>query len=1079
MKKFLSILALAALMLPAGANLIPEGYKVHIRIPKKDAQAVIQGKEIIAGTASSNGQVELNCHRIKGITPGKRFFLRVSFEVTAFEPKFRNESSARVTFWDKEGKVLPRKHYFTPNLKITGAENYDLLHSFKVPAGAQSCSLTFWLKGVKGAKVTSIILSEKFPVNNPDGNLLVNGGLENATMADFYFRNTNQPPERIAERSTAKVRDGRYALRTWCSNPLKTVEINFNSFPFTPGKQYRFSMEYFITSAAAKNRVAGRVTFFDAKGKVLRHMFPEWKNATGEWHKATLAFFPPAACTRITLTLWIIGKQEVFFDNFYYGIAEEKTLANKNANACLISDSAECTVWKEAPYLKIPYEKIPAALKKSNVVSLTAAANESEPCQIAVNAKKDLDNVCLKFSDLKGAKGTIPAKEITSRKVGYIFLKNPDNPAIKGWNADPIFPESSAKALKGKNQPFYVQVKVPAGTAPGVYSGTAKVMAGEKELASSPLPVHVYNFELPDIAHLKTYSYAQPGKDYVSIDKRPRAEIVENFHQLRKDHRMNGNQALTPVFPKFKVENGKLTITDWSGFDADIEKRSKIYKQINFPVPYLGMMGDNWGWFPRTKDRKKPRRSPFGNFNWLSPDGLKYAGQYAKLFTEHVKEKFPDLNFYAYIYDEPPARVHKDLKVILDSLHKAAPELKVFIPKEVLKEIGYTHTFCVPLSPGRYKPAIHAEHFRNGGDIWYYNWTVRISDHNYHLTRFFAWRIYAAGGNGGLLWNTVYFPAGVNPWTDLDKTHHTGTATIFYPPVTKGGKNIPSLRSELVKESIDDFDYMRILEQLIEARYPGKGKQRVLEIMREAMPSIPFGECDDPHKIYTVRARFAREIERFKALPAVIVSTPAPNTCIDTAPVEFQICAPAGTKITLNGSAVKEDAAPKGVKVPFILNKLGKNVVTIELESNGRKITHTRNFELKADPRLKELQTLLDKCEKSRINTAAPAAFLKKVNSGAPYTENERVLTGKYLESFKRQLVESAFKGKKTFTNDLEKFFYERAKTVFGYKQFERAEYYITLSAEAARAGISRSRSLLSPSRITLPLPSTTVSSAR
>jgi hypothetical protein len=537
------------------------------------------------------------------------------------------------------------------------------------------------------------------------------------------------------------------------------------------------------------------------------------------------------------------------------------------------------------------------------------------------------------------------------------------------------------------------------------------------------------------------------------ITLRGRAEIVENFHQLLKDHRMNGNQALTPGFPEFKVENGKLTVTDWSKFDADVEKRHKIYKQINFPVPYLGMMGDNWGWFPRDKRRNKPRQSPFGKFNWLSPEGLKYAGQYAKLFTEHVKEKFPGLNFYAYIYDEPPARVHKDLKVILDSLHKAAPELKIFIPKEVLKDIGYTHTFCVPLSPGRYKPAIHDRHFRSGGDIWYYNWTVRISDHNYHLTRFFAWRIYAAGGTGGLLWNTVYFPKGVNPWTDLDKTHLTGTATIFYPPCTRGGKNVPSLRSELVKESIDDFDYMRILEQLIDARYPGKGKQRVLEIMKEVMPSMPFGECSDPHLIYAVRARFAEEIERFKALPAVIVSTPAPNGSTETAPVEFEVCAPAGTKLFINGKAVKGSASPKGVKVPFLLSKLGKNLVTIELESQGRKITNPRVFELKADPGLKALAELLAKCEKNKINTASPAAFLKKISAGAPYTSKERAMTGKYLEEFKRLLVESAFKENRSFTNELEKFFFERAKTVFSCKQFERAEYYINLAAEAARAG--------------------------
>ncbi|MBR7138643.1 MAG: hypothetical protein IKD44_03785 [Lentisphaeria bacterium] len=1059
MRKLLLLFAAGASLLLSGANMIPngefkdpKGYKPHIRIPGKDAKSSWKGNFLLTETASPKGVVEINCHRIPEVIPGKRLFMRMNFEVTAFDASFTNEYNARVIFWDKQGKQVPKKYVFTPRFKINSTGVYDLFHTFKVPAGAARCTLSFWLRGVKQAQVRSLILSEKFPVNNPDGNLMLNGSLESASMSDFYFRGTSRPPVTLVERSTAKAKDGRYSLRSFCSDPKKGTEINFNSFPFTPGKQYSFSMEYFITSAAPKNRIAGRVTFMNEKGKAIRHMFPEWKNTPGEWHKAKLAFFPPANCVRITVTLWIIGKQEVFFDNFYYGIAQPKTLANRNEGASLISTSADCTIWKEAPYLKVPYEKVPAGLKKASVVSISAAANESEPFQIAVNANKDLDNVFLKFADLKGAKGVIPAAGITSNAVGFIYLKNPDNPAIKGYNADPILPENSAKALKGKNQPFYVLVRVPAGTAPGIYTGPVKVMSGSKELGSFTLSVRVYNFALPEIAHLKTYFYAQPGRDYVSIDKRPRAEIIKNFHQLLLDHRMNGNQALTPVFPVFKVENGKLTVTDWSGFDKDIELRHKVYKQINFPVPYLGMMGDNWGWFNK-KDRSRPRKSPFGNFNWLSPEGLKYAGQYAALFTAHVKKKFPGLNFYAYIYDEPPARVHKDLKVILDSVHKAAPDLKVFIPKEVIKDIGYTHTFCVPLSPGRYKPLIHDEHYRNGGDIWYYNWTVRISDHNYHLSRFFAWRIYAAKGNGGLLWNTVYFPKGVNPWTDLDKTHLTGTATIFLPPRKKGEGNIPTLRSALVKESIDDFDYMRILEQLIETRYPGMGRQRVLELMKEVMPTLPFGECNDPHLIYAVRGKFAEEIEKFKSFPAVAVSSPSANSSTETAPVEFKICAPAGTQIKINGKAVPQTASPKGVKVRHILSKLGVNSVRIELTSQGRTCTLTRNFELKADPRLKELAELLVKCEKSGIKTAEPAAFLKKVNSGAPYTAKERALTGRYLETYKRALAESAFKGSRTFASELERFFFNRAKETFGFKLFERTEYYLSLANEVARAG--------------------------
>ena len=87
MKKFLLLLALSALPLIAGANLIPngdfkdpKGKKVHIRIPRNDAKAAYKKNVILAETASPNGLVELNCHNLTGIRAGVRTYLRMSFE---------------------------------------------------------------------------------------------------------------------------------------------------------------------------------------------------------------------------------------------------------------------------------------------------------------------------------------------------------------------------------------------------------------------------------------------------------------------------------------------------------------------------------------------------------------------------------------------------------------------------------------------------------------------------------------------------------------------------------------------------------------------------------------------------------------------------------------------------------------------------------------------------------------------------------------------------------------------------------------------------------------------------------------
>ena len=1055
MKKTLLLLLSAAFSLQGG-NLLPAGgTKPHLRLPDQSAVVTRSGNTFTVESKKARGVSEFNFHRLPNIKPGKRCYVRMSFEILEFDPAFQNATSARMMFWDKNGKHLPKRNLFTPELKIEEPGQNDLLYSFMIPEDAASCSLTFWLRGVKKAQITSFILSETYPASNPDGNMLLNGTLESASMADFYFRGTSKPPVKVLERSALKAKDGRFSLRSYCSDPKQGTEINFNCLPYTPGKKYTFKADYFVSSAEGKNRVAGRVTFWDAKGKPIRYIFPEWKSVTGEWNRIDLSFFPPVNCTRVTITLWLSGKQELFLDNFYYGEAREEKLANRNAGALLISDSPDCTVWKEAPYFKVPAAGVPAGLKNGKEITLAAAANESEPFQIVVSARKEMADFSLNFSELKAAGGeVIPATAVSSRVVGFINLKNPDNPALKGLNADPILPESSAKAEKGKNLPFYVLVKVPAGAKPGIYKGKAKVLSGNKEITSFNLALRVYNFELPRIAHLKNYFYTRPFPKYNKIDGRSISAMAKNFHEIHQEHRMNGNQALVPAAPEFKIENGKLTVTSWAKFDAEIEMRHKVYDQLHFPVPMLGMMGDNWGWFrPKGEDRGKPRKSPFCKGSLISPDGLKYAGQYAALFTAHVKEKFPHLNFYAYLYDEPPARVHADLKILLDAVHKAAPDLKIFIPKDVIDEIGYVHTFCVPMSPGKIRPPRHEEHFRKGGDIWYYNWRVSMSNHDYIVSRLYPWQIYSAGGNGGLLWNTITTEEGVNPWFDMDKTFSCGGATIFYPPRTPKEKNVPSLRAAQIKEGIDDFDYLRILQHLIDKWYPGVGKVRVMEALKALIHTAPFGYKNDPHLLYALRNSIAEEIEKFKAFPATVVSTPAANSVTETAPVKFKVYAPQHTQVLINGKAAGVVSGTKVLEAACDLPALGSNQIKIELKFKGETHLFTRNFELKADERLKELDTLAAKCKSAGVNAAEITAFLAKVNSGKPYTAAERKTTGTLIEKYKQALALKQLNSPRKFVNALDKFFFERAKQVANYKQFERSEYYLDLSREAARAG--------------------------
>ena len=236
----------------------------------------------------------------------------------------------------------------------------------------------------------------------------------------------------------------------------------------------------------------------------------------------------------------------------------------------------------------------------------------------------------------------------------------------------------------------------------------------------------------------------------------------------------------------------------------------------------------------------------------------------------------------------------------------------------------------------------------------------------------------------------------------------------------------------MIRESIDDFDYMRILENLIDKTYPGVGRLRVMEILKSLIPVPPFEYVNDPHLLYRVRQELAEEIEAFKKLPAAVVSTPSCNSKVEVSTVRFKVFAPAGTKVAIGG----KDAGTVGNKpleVPFTLGKTGVNKVRIVLACGGKSRVLERTFELAADPRLKELASLIERAGRESAAAREASLLLARVKEGKPYTEKERALAAELAGKLKYALVNKALKADRTFVNPLEKFFFERARQVFGW----------------------------------------------
>ncbi len=186
----------------------------------------------------------------------------------------------------------------------------------------------------------------------------------------------------------------------------------------------------------------------------------------------------------------------------------------------LSADNTSALWWAESPY-KISRER-PLPEAKKPAVELEAAKNEYEAVQLVLRPTRDLDQVQVKVSDLKGpANARIPADAIEVDLVEYVNVRIPtDEARSEGFWPDPLPPASQPFAAPaGKNRPLWITVHVPKDAAAGRYDGAVELTApGWKQ--SAPLRLRVFDFALPDETHLQSGFglSAGPLKDYHNLE---------------------------------------------------------------------------------------------------------------------------------------------------------------------------------------------------------------------------------------------------------------------------------------------------------------------------------------------------------------------------------------------------------------------------------------------------------------------------------------------------------------------------------------------------------------------------------
>ncbi|MBX7257611.1 MAG: DUF4091 domain-containing protein [Candidatus Hydrogenedentes bacterium] len=582
----------------------------------------------------------------------------------------------------------------------------------------------------------------------------------------------------------------------------------------------------------------------------------------------------------------------------------------------LPGSTAEVQLWWASSGWKVSADR-PAPKAKSKAIEIRCAGNEWDAAQIVVRPSKPLKGFIAKSNTLTGPQGaTLDASNIEVLRVRYVTIQRmtdkwsalapwPDPlPPFKGpidLNADPAEP----------NQPLWVRVHVPKGTPAGTYKGTVTLTA-EGYSAEVPLRVVVYGFELPDRMTCQTaFGF---GEGYVwgyqkISDPAQRREVLDKYWQSFRNHHIspyhptplvdlpvtwvklgeNEGADLPEADRKLLQANALTPKFDWPAWDAEMER---VFMKYGFNSFRLGLPNIGGGQLQGFDEDTREHELAFN--------------AYCRTMQEHLREKgWLD---YAYVYwtDEPAQNDYAWVQKGFLKLKAAAPDITRMITEHVVPEMIDGPNLWCPDS--WWYDHDKAEERRKEGDrFWWYVCTVPKApfpglfiDHPGTDLRAWLWQTWMYKIEGVLVWasnlwstSPAYKDSFQNPYEDAmswvsgngtkpdnDKEPWgNGDGRFMYPPEAAADGTqaetildgpVDSIRWEMLRDGIEDYEYMVILKKLLAERGAqlSASKREKFERLLVVPAEITSGlkvYTKDPAPIEKHRDRVAQAIEALTA----------------------------------------------------------------------------------------------------------------------------------------------------------------------------------------------------------------------
>ena len=517
-------------------------------------------------------------------------------------------------------------------------------------------------------------------------------------------------------------------------------------------------------------------------------------------------------------------------------------------------------------------------------VALSAARNERESFQVAILPfGEDLRDIRVEATALAGpGRATIPRESIEISLVEYVKIDWDSDYATdrRGWWPDPLVPLRGPFSVPGgvSCQPLWVTLHVPPGTPAGDYRGTITVQAKDAAPEALTVKLHVWDFELPREGHLKTHTWdeVEPLARFYNLDAYP-VEWYLRLCDLLLKNRLNPGFAGVNYAPRAPAPDGSYDFRTTErvlqhGLDRGLTRFSIL----------------------------QMRKGPY------APDEAARAYAFVGAYADFLRKKGWLDRALVELWDEPLLQEWPDVKARAEKIRAVAPGLKVQLFAnlsegpyafwtEESRKLGADRLIDIwaPIPPIE-APELQAR----GGEIWTYFCTLaRGNAPNLYIDRpavyqrTIGWHSFMYNVDGFEHWSVDSFERNIRPGRPLsEKWPHvpwdarsfhafSGEGQLVYPG--EGGEPWPSLRLEVFRDSMEDYEYLYRLRELADRAFPEVDAAELAKIRQWLAPEqyllVKYPRDvrttledtirypDQPERFLDARAAIAGAIERLQA----------------------------------------------------------------------------------------------------------------------------------------------------------------------------------------------------------------------